>query len=457
MTSVICPLCGYETDTGVQVCFQCGRYLGAAVTRGTVVAGRYEVLSPLGQAGSGTLYEAHDRSGGELVVLEVLRPEWHQKPERARRFLLQMKALQSVRHPNVCRTLDSGEDEGIYFHVLEFVEGTNLKHLVRSQGGLPREQAYGVCIQVARGLQALHRVGVIHRNIKTSNVVVAENGRAKLTGFDIVKSLAAAARPRTMTGSALGTVDYMSPEQIRSEAIDFPSDIYSLGVVIYEVFTGQLPFRAPTSYGTVMKHLNEPPPLDGPQAARIPQSLVPVLRKALAKEPGRRHQMVRHLGEALRVARREGGVEDPMALLAALNPVDATVKIDLAQMRAPNAPNPEIDRPTLLRVLRGGDPESPPTPPGAGDAPKAASRPTVQTAGPPPAAAIHLLLDALRDKGEQERSEAFDALGLMGPDMHAALSSALTDGDPAIRQIAGDAIRRILSRTRPPGGGKQGD
>jgi serine/threonine protein kinase len=449
----ICPLCGYETDTGVQVCFQCGRYLGAAVTRGTVVAGRYEVMSPLGQAGSGTLYEAHDRDGGEMVVLEVLRPEWHQKPERAQRFLLQMKTLQSVRHPNVCRTLDSGEDEGIYFHVLEFVEGTNLKHLVREQGGLPRDEAYNVCIQIARGLQALHRVGVVHRNVKTSNVIVAKNGRAKLTGFDIVKGLASAARPRTMTGSALGTVDYMSPEQIRSEAIDFPSDIYSLGVVIYEVFTGKLPFRAPTSYGTVMKHLNEPPPLEGPAAARIPQSLVPVLKKALAKEPGHRHQMVRHLGEALRVAKREGAVEDPMALLAALNPVDATVKIDLSQVRALTEPSPEIDRPTLLKVLRGDETEAPPTAPGEGGAPRPASRPTVQTAGPPPAVAIHLLLQALREKSERERIEAFDALGLMGPDTHAALTSALTDDDPVIRQIAGDAIRRILSRVRPPGGG----
>jgi hypothetical protein len=167
-----------------------------------------------------------------------------------------------------------------------------------------------------------------------------------------------------------------------------------------------------------------------------------VLRKALAKEPARRHQMVRHLAEALRIARREGAVEDPVALLSALNPVDGTVKIDLTQVRAVTAPNPDINKSTLLRAVRGesaGGPVDPEAPLG---------RTTYPGPGPAPEQAIRVLLQALADKDDRERNETFDALGLMGPDTHAALTTALSDEDPVIRQIANEAIRRILSHSR---------
>ncbi len=438
---MVCPTCGSEANPQEQICFQCGRFLGAAVTQGTVVAGRYEVLSPLGRGGVGMLYEARDLQGGATVALEVLRSEWHNRPDMVRRFLWEMKVLRDVVHPNVCRTLESGEDGGIIFHVMEFVEGKSLKKAVQAQGGLPRELAFDVCIQIADGLQALHKAGIVHRSIKTSNVLLAGTV-AKIIGFDMMKNLATAASPRTMTGTILGSVDYISPEQARGEGVYFPSDIYSLGLVIYEVFTGHPPFRGNTAYAIVMKHLQEPPPLDGPEAARIPQSLVPVLRKALAKEPGRRHQMVRHLAEGLRVARREGAVEDPVALLSALNPIDATVKVDLGPIRAVTEPNPDLEKGTLLRAVRGESGDAPPS----ADGPK--PRPTYLGTGPSGEEGIRVLLRALVDKDDRERNETFDVLGLMGPDTHAALTVALTDDDPVIRQIANEAVHRILSRAR---------
>lgn len=433
-----CPACGSKASPEDQVCFQCGRFLRAIVTRGSVVASRYEVMSPLGGGGTATLYKATDRQAGAFVVLEVLRPDWTERPEMVGRFHSEMKLLQKLVHPNLCRTLDSGEDRGIVYHVHELIEGPTLKETIKARKGLVPEEAYPIAIELADAVQTLHKAGIVHRSIKSSNVILVD-GEAKLTGFANVKALAAPRAPRTMTGPILGNVDYASPEQAKGEAVSFASDIYSLGVVIYEAFTGVLPFRGRTPYAVLMKHLQEPPVLEGAEASRIPRGLVPVLRKALAKDPPRRFQMVRHLAEALRHARSEGAMADPMALLSALNPRDATVKVNLEELN--RLIDPGFDTGSLLKAL-GGRRRRPR--PGAAAPQKVPPSPSKEEA-------LRTLLKALREKDAAERNETFDALGLMGPATRNALTDALNDEDPVVRDIANDAIRRILSRVRSGG------
>jgi serine/threonine-protein kinase len=186
---------------------------------------------------------------------------------------------------------------------MELVEGTDLKRFLAQRGAPPPAQAYEIAIQVADGLQAIHDVGIVHRDLKTPNLMLDGSGVVKLMDFGIAKRSAVDATAATATGLVVGTPDYMSPEQARGMKVDARSDIYAFGIVVFELFTGELPFRDETPVATILRHISEPPPLDGPRAARIPQVLRPVLAKALAKDPEHRYASVREMGEALVEAR----------------------------------------------------------------------------------------------------------------------------------------------------------
>src|SRR4029450_10906306 len=164
------------------------------------------------------------------------------------------------------------------------MQGVDLRQVIRERGGLPTDEAYATALQLADGLAAIHEVGVIHRALKTPNIMRDLRGQIRLMDFGIAKEWGAAASA-TATGLVMGTPEYMSPEQARGEKIDFRSHIYALGIVVFEIFTGRVPFRAETPLATILKHLQEPPPLDGPEGARIPPAVKEVLRKALAKDP----------------------------------------------------------------------------------------------------------------------------------------------------------------------------
>jgi serine/threonine-protein kinase len=315
-----CPSCQAENEAGASACVRCGAPLLAPtgvllstvdLSTGTLFHGRYEILGALGRGGMGMVYKARDRTLDEVVAIKVLRPDFAQDPKMAERFKSEIKLARKVHHRNVCAIHDYGEERGLLYISMEYIEGEDLKHMLREQGGLPSEKAYDISIQVAEGLQAVHEAGVIHRDLKTPNIMVDPQGVARLMDFGIAKREGAEGT-MTATGFIMGTPEYMSPEQAQGHKVDFRTDVYALAVVVYEIFTGAVPFRGETPISTILKHLHDPPPLDGPPAAALSKTLRPVLRKALAKAPGDRHASAKEFAEALRQARSPSRRQQPM-------------------------------------------------------------------------------------------------------------------------------------------------
>ncbi len=309
-----------------------------SVRPGQILGARYAILGPLGKGGMGTVFRGRDQVTGTDVAVKVLGADWAAQPDMKERLRSEMVLAQKVRHRNVCRVLDCGEDGRHSYVVTELIDGIDLKLLLKSAGGLSAEHAFEGAIQVARGLQALHDVGIVHRDVKSPNVLVDREGRFRLLDLDLAEHVADAAKARR--GQVHGTPEYMSPEQARGEGVGFASDVYSVGIVAFELFTGEVPFRGDSAPDTVRKQVNDAPPLTGPKAARLPVPIIPVLRKCLEKDPARRYPRARSLVEALRLSRSMLGLlqdapgpgasapQGVSALLGALNPLDATVRIE---------------------------------------------------------------------------------------------------------------------------------
>jgi serine/threonine-protein kinase len=306
-----CPQCQSDVQESADRCFNCGYVLRQQTTliRGSRIAGRYEILAPLGRGGMGMVYKARDHTLEETVAIKVLRSEIGAEAEMERRFRTEIRLARKVRHRNVCGIHEYGEDGGLRYIAMEYIEGIDLRKILTQQGPLPLDQAFDTCIHVAEGLQAIHDAGIIHRDLKTANLMRDAHNIVRLMDFGIAKQVGEGATlGATATGLVVGTPEYMSPEQARGEKIDHRSDIYALGIVVFEVFTGRVPFRGETPIATIFKHLQEPPPLEGPGAPVMPASLVPVLGRALAKKAEDRFASAADFAQALVEARDACGV-----------------------------------------------------------------------------------------------------------------------------------------------------
>jgi serine/threonine-protein kinase len=305
---MICGACGHSNDEGAESCFGCGRPLTptATIRQGSLVGSRYEILSLLGRGGMGVVYRARDRVLDEVVALKVLRETADPSDILARRFLTEIKLARRVTHPNVCRIHDYGEEPGLRYISMELLQGNDLRKRLADKGRLPASEAYAITGQVADGLQAIHAEGIVHRDLKASNIMVDERGLVKLMDFGIAKQVQSGGSGVTATGHVVGTPEYMSPEQARGDELDARSDVYALGVVMYEAFTGRVPFHGRTPIETILMHIHEAPPLDGSEGADIPLPLLPVLRRAMAKEPQDRFESAAEAATALRAAARAG-------------------------------------------------------------------------------------------------------------------------------------------------------
>jgi serine/threonine protein kinase len=292
-----CPSCGADNEPAAEVCFSCRTVL-AAVSRGTVLASRYEIRDLLGRGGMGTVYRARDHVLDEDVAIKVLRADVAAAPGMAERFLSEIKLARRVSHRNVCRIHEYGEERQLRFISMELVDGKSLKDLLQ-EGPLPPAQARDAVEQAARGLVAIHDVGIVHRDLKPANLTRDATGRVRVMDFGIAK--AAGLPGDTTAGYLLGSPEYMSPEQARGRGADFRSDLYALGVVAFELFTGAPPFRGDTPVATLLLHIEAPLPLARP-GSTLPPSLVPVLRRALAKDPRERQGSARELADELRAA-----------------------------------------------------------------------------------------------------------------------------------------------------------
>jgi serine/threonine-protein kinase len=276
---------------------------GASLERGQVFADRYEVLGTLGKGGMGVVYRARDRQLDEVVALKLLRPEaMAQDPSLLDRFKQEIRLARRITHRNVLRTHDFGEAGGVPYISMEYVDGVTLKELVRSRGALPLGVGLKIAKDMCHGLGAAHETGVVHRDVKPQNMMILpETADLKIMDFGIsrVHSVATGASGLTTAGMVMGTPDYMPPEQAQGRPADFRSDLYSLCVVLFEVFTGRLPFRGETAMAVIVAHVQQPPPRPRGVSPGLPEELDAAVARGLQKDPARRWQSAAELLEAL--------------------------------------------------------------------------------------------------------------------------------------------------------------
>jgi eukaryotic-like serine/threonine-protein kinase len=259
----------------------------AGALTGTVLSGRYRLESKLGSGGMSTVYLARDETLERWVAVKVLHREISDQPDQIERFRREARAVAQVSHPNVVAVIDAGEDAGRPYIVFEYVEGETLKQRIDAQGHLPLDEAAAYGIEIGRGLAAAHARMLVHRDVKPQNVLIDPEGRAKVTDFGIARELETDGL--TKTGRVLGTTDYVSPEQAMGQQVDARSDIYSLGILLFEMLTGEVPFKAETLVGVAMKHVNEPMPDVQKRRRDVSSALAAVIDRSTAKEPKKRY------------------------------------------------------------------------------------------------------------------------------------------------------------------------
>jgi serine/threonine-protein kinase len=255
---------------------------------GQVLSGRYELEELVGTGGMSSVYRAHDRLLDRKVALKVLHEHYGSDEAQVERFRREARAVATLSHPNIVAVIDRGEHEGRQFIVFEYVDGENLKRLLERKGPLPVARALELVIQIAQALSFAHGQGLVHRDVKPQNVLLNGDGAAKVTDFGIARSLDVQ-HGMTQTGTVLGTSDYIAPEQAQGRRVDEHSDVYSLGVVLYELLTSKVPFPGENFVAVAMRHINEPPPLVRVERPDVPVRVDVALQVAIEvdRRPGR--------------------------------------------------------------------------------------------------------------------------------------------------------------------------
>jgi serine/threonine-protein kinase len=276
---------------------------------GTVLSGRYRLEAKLGSGGMSTVYLARDSTLDRPVAVKVMHREMSEQADQLERFRQEARAVAKISHPNVVSVIDAGEDGGYPYIVFEYVEGETLKARINRIGALDTQEALAYAIEIARGLTVAHARKMVHRDIKPQNVLIDAEGRAKLTDFGISRQLEQDGM--TATGRVLGTTDYVAPEQAMGHGADQRSDIYSLGVVLFEMLTGSVPFSADSQVGVAMKHVNEELPDVQRERPELSAATALVVERATAKDPTKRYadigEMIDDLSTALEVEAARAG------------------------------------------------------------------------------------------------------------------------------------------------------
>jgi tRNA A-37 threonylcarbamoyl transferase component Bud32 len=276
--------------------------------------GPYKVMDKIGEGGMAVVYKGFQESLNRYVAIKVLRTELAQDQEFIDRFRREALAVAKLAHPNILHVYDAGAAHGVYYIVMDYVDAGSLKDLIQL-GPVNTDQAVFIATQLADALDYAHREGLIHRDIKPSNILLTRDGRPLITDFGIAKAVHASTR-LTRTGTSIGTPEYMAPEQIQGQSVDGRTDIYALGIVLYEMLTGQVPFSAQTPVATLYRQVNEPPPPLQQMNISIPAWLDAVVDSALAKRPDERFQRARDLAKALEARRMPGDAEPAKAAAA---------------------------------------------------------------------------------------------------------------------------------------------
>jgi len=283
---VECPKCKTENTSDSEFCKKCATPLPSSkdipvtetmetpteeLTRGTVFADRYEIIEELGKGGMGKVYRVEDKKIKEEVALKLIKPEIASDKKTIARFSNELKMARKIAHRNVCKMYDLGEEKGTHYITMEYVPGEDLKSFIRRAELLSAGKAVFIANQVVEGLTEAHRLGVIHRDLKPQNIMIDEEGNARIMDFGIARAVRG--KGITAAGVIVGTPEYMSPEQAEVKEVDQRSDIYSLGVILYEMVTGRVPFEGETALGIAMKHKSEMPKAVSPSKGTLPVTI----------------------------------------------------------------------------------------------------------------------------------------------------------------------------------------
>lgn len=258
---------------------------------GMMIGDRYEILEKIGTGGMSDVYKAKDHKLNRFVAVKVLKQEFSENANFVSKFRIEAQAAAGLMHPNIVNVYDVGEENNIYYIVMELVEGITLKKYIEKKARLSYKEAVSIAIQVSMGIEAAHNNHIIHRDIKPQNIIISKDGKVKVTDFGIAK----AATSNTITSNVMGSVHYTSPEQARGGYSDEKSDIYSLGITMFEMLTGRVPFNGETTVAIAIKHIQEEMPSPAEFVPEIPGSVESIVLKCCQKSPDRRYQNVQEL------------------------------------------------------------------------------------------------------------------------------------------------------------------
>ena len=284
---------------------------------GMIIAERYEIVGKIGTGGMADVYKAMDHKLNRFVAVKVLKPEFREDTTFIKKFRSEAQAAAGLTHPNIVNVFDVGDDGGVYYIVMELIEGITLKEYISKKGKLSIKEATSIAIQVSMGLEAAHSHGIVHRDVKPQNIIISTDGKVKVTDFGIAR----AASSNTISSNVMGSVHYSSPEQVRGGYSDEKSDIYSLGITLYEMVTGRVPFDGDTTVAIAIKHLQEemvPPSVYTPD---LPYSLEQIILKCTQKSVDRRYSRMEDV-----IADLKHSLIDPQGDFVKLTTVDNDAK-----------------------------------------------------------------------------------------------------------------------------------
>lgn len=305
--------------------------------------GRYRLVQQHGSGGMAVIYKATDLALGRTVAVKILRPSLTNDQSFLVRFRQEARNVANLTHPNIVTVHDVGQDGNTHYIVMEFLDGQDLKKLIRANSPLPMERALSIAIQICAGVGYAHRAGLVHADVKPQNILVLDSDKIKVTDFGIAQALAATNPPERQK-IVWGSPHYFSPEQAQGEYPTPASDVYSIGVVVFEMLTGRLPFIGADQQALALSHIRDTPPRISELNAQVPTSLDHIIHKVLAKEPSARYRTADQLGRIL-IAYKEQGREETSGMppVQVANPIimnEAAVQPPTAQAPYPQAPAP---------------------------------------------------------------------------------------------------------------------